>query len=269
PRARRRCVRAPSKNRTSTRCCRWWTWSPSSGRTRRTSKRCGPWTACSERSPRKSDASPDAHRRASRMDSSLRTSASGMVAQQRMIDVIANNLANVNTTAFKRSRVSFEDVLYETVQGARITNPQTAETVRPVQIGKGVRIGAVLRLHTEGAPEQTGRPLDVAIQGDGFFQVQRADGTTGYTRDGGFTLSDGGTLVTSDGYPLLPEVAVPQDATSVSISPNGVVSVTTAGANTPTEIGRLELARFLNPNGLLAVGQNQYAETPASGEPIP
>jgi flagellar basal-body rod protein FlgG len=202
------------------------------------------------------------------MDSSLRTSASGMVAQQRMIDVIANNLANVNTTAFKRSRVSFEDVLYETVQGARITNPQTAETVGPVQIGKGVRIGAVLRLHSEGSPEETQRPLDVAISGDGFFQVQRADGTTGYTRDGGFTMSDGGTLVTSDGYPVLPEIAVPQDATSVSISPSGVVSATTAGANTPTEIGRIELARFLNPNGLLAVGQNQYVETPASGEAI-
>jgi flagellar basal-body rod protein FlgG len=202
------------------------------------------------------------------MDSSLRTSASGMVAQQRMIDVIANNLANVNTTAFKRSRVSFEDVLYETVQGARITNPQTAETVGPVQIGKGVRIGAVLRLHSEGAPENTQRPLDVAVQGEGFFQVQRPDGTTGYTRDGGFTLSDAGTIVTNDGYPVLPEIAVPQDSTGVTISANGIVSVTTAGSNAPSEIGRFELARFLNPNGLQATGQNQYIETPASGSPV-
>jgi flagellar basal-body rod protein FlgG len=202
------------------------------------------------------------------MDSSLRTSASGMIAQQRMIDVIANNLANVNTTAFKRSRVSFEDVLYETVQGARVTNPQTAETVGPVQIGKGVRVGAVLRLHLEGSPENTQRPLDVAIQGDGFYQVQRSDGTTGYTRDGGFTLSDTGTIVTKDGHALLPEITVPPDSTAVTLSPNGVVTVNTAGSTTPTEIGRVELARFLNPNGLLAVGQNEYLETLASGEPV-
>jgi flagellar basal-body rod protein FlgG len=202
------------------------------------------------------------------MDSSLRTSASGMMAQQRMIDVIANNLANVNTTAFKRSRVSFEDVLYETVQGARITNPQTAETVGPVQIGKGVRIGAVLRLHAEGAPDNTSRPLDVAIQGEGFFQVQRPDGTTGYTRDGGFTLSDAGTVVTKDGHTLMPEVIVPPDATAVSISPNGIVTASLAGPNAQAEIGRIELARFLNPNGLLAVGQNEYTETPASGTPV-
>ena len=202
------------------------------------------------------------------MDSSLRTSASGMMAQQRMIDVIANNLANVNTTAFKRSRVSFEDVLYETVQGARITNPQTAETVGPVQIGKGVRVGAVLRLHIEGAPDNTQRPLDVAIEGDGFFQTQRPDGPTGYTRDGGFTMSDAGTIVSKDGHALLPEITVPQDATAVQISPNGVVTATTAGASAPTEVGRVELARFLNPNGLLAVGQNEYTETPASGTPV-
>ncbi len=199
------------------------------------------------------------------MDSSLKTSASGMMAQQRMIDVIANNLANVNTTAFKRSRVSFEDVLYETVQGARITNPQTAETVGPVQIGKGVRVGAVLRLDNAGAPETTQRPLDVSIEGDGFFQVQRPDGVTGYTRDGGFTMSDAGSLVTKDGHGLLPEITVPQDASAISISPNGVVTATVTGSSTPTEIGRIELARFLNPNGLIAVGQNEFLETQASG----
>jgi flagellar basal-body rod protein FlgG len=202
------------------------------------------------------------------MDPSLRTSASGMIAQQKMIDVIANNLANVNTTAFKRSRVSFEDVLYETVQGSRIVNYQNSEAVGPLQIGKGVRVGAVLRLHSQGSPEVTGRPLDVAIEGDGFFQVQRPDGTTGYTRDGSFTISDSGSLVTNDGYMVLPGVTIPQDASNIAISATGIVSVTTAGSSQPVELGRIELARFLNPNGLMALGENQYAETPASGQPL-
>ena len=143
------------------------------------------------------------------MNGSMRTSASGMAAQQRMIDVIANNLANVNTTAFKRSRVSFEDVLYETLEGARIVNYQGAQTVAPVQVGKGVRVGAILRLETQGSPEATQRPLDVAIEGDGFFQVQRPDGSTAYTRDGSFNISDQGQLTTKDGYMLLPGVTVP------------------------------------------------------------
>lgn len=202
------------------------------------------------------------------MNSSLRTSASGMIAQQRMIDVIANNLANVNTTGFKRSRVSFEDVLYETVQGSRIVNYQGSETVGPVQIGKGVRVGAVVRLHAQGAPETTQRPLDLAIEGDGLFQVQRPDGSTAYTRDGSLSLSESGALVTNGGYLLMPGVTVPRDATGISISASGVVSVTPTGGGTQTEIGRIELVRFLNPNGLLAIGENQFSETAASGEPI-
>ena len=201
------------------------------------------------------------------MDSSLRTSASGMVAQQRMIDVIANNLANVNTTGFKRSRVSFEDVLYETVQGSRQGGVEGHDTLPPVQIGKGVRIGQVLRLHSQGTPETTQRPLDVAIEGDGFFQLERPDGTTAYTRDGSFTLSQSGALVTSSGDPVLPGITVPPDATNISISPNGVVTATTPGG-ADTEVGRIELARFVNPNGLLAIGGNEYTATDASGEPV-
>lgn len=202
------------------------------------------------------------------MNGSLRTSASGMMAQQKMIDVIANNLANVNTTGFKRSRVSFEDVLYETLQGSRIVNYQGSETVAPVQIGKGVRVGAIVRLHAQGAPENTQRPLDIAIEGDGFFQVQRPDGSTAYTRDGSFTVSDQGQLTTEGGYQLLPGVAVPPDATSITISANGTVSILSSSNSTETEIGRIEMARFLNPNGLLSIGENQYSETPASGQPI-
>jgi flagellar basal-body rod protein FlgG len=203
------------------------------------------------------------------MSSSLRTSASGMLAQQRMIDVIANNLANVNTTGFKRSRVSFEDVLYETVRpGASATSP-AGGALSPIQIGKGVRVAAVLRLHAEGSPEQTGRALDVAIEGDGFFQVQRADGTTGYTRDGGFTLSEDGRMVTIGGEALLPEIVVPEGATNLGIGPTGVVSVTLPGSATPMELGRIEVVRFLNPAGLLALGGNQYGESPATGRPLP
>jgi len=202
------------------------------------------------------------------MNGSMRTSASGMAAQQQMIDVIANNLANVNTTAFKRSRVSFEDVLYETLQGSRIVNYQGSQTVAPVQIGKGVRVGAVVRLDTQGAPEVTNRPLDVAIEGDGFIQVQRPDGSTAYTRDGSLTISDQGQITTNDGYVVLPGITIPSDASGVTISANGTVSVQQSGSTQPVELGRVELARFLNTSGLLALGENQYQGTPASGDPI-
>jgi flagellar basal-body rod protein FlgG len=198
----------------------------------------------------------------------MRTSASGMAAQQRMIDVIANNLANVNTTAFKRSRVSFEDVLYETLEGSRVVNYQGTQTVAPVQVGKGVHVGAIVRLQSQGSPEQTQRPLDLAIEGDGFFQVQRPDGSTAYTRDGNFTVSDQGQLVTNGGYLVQPGVTIPADATSITISANGTVSVIGANTSTETEVGRIELSRFLNPTGLLAIGENQFHSTTASGEAI-
>src|SRR5262245_38039826 len=127
------------------------------------------------------------------MDPGLRTSASGMIAQQKMVEVIANNLANVNTTGFKRSRASFEDVLYQTVQGPRSAGDAV---LAPVQLGHGVRLAAVTRIHSQGGPEVTGNPLDLAIDGEGFFQVQLPDGSTAYTRDGTFSLSDSGQLVT-------------------------------------------------------------------------
>ncbi len=201
------------------------------------------------------------------MDPSLRTAATGMTAQQTRVEVIANNLANVNTTGFKRSRPHFEDLLYQTVQGAQSVQGTDANTKQSVQIGRGTRLAAVERVELQGPIEQTGRPLDFAIEGDGFFQVQMPDGSTAYTRDGSFTISDQGALVTTEGYTVEPGLSIPQDATQLTVSNSGVVTATTPGSDQPVEIGRLELARFTNSAGLQAMGQNLYQETAASGRP--
>jgi flagellar basal-body rod protein FlgG len=200
------------------------------------------------------------------MNPGMRTSASGMIAQQKMVDVIANNLANVNTTGFKRSRAAFEDVLYETVQGPRSTNGEA--TIGAMQIGHGVRLAAVTRIHGQGGPEMTGRPLDLAIEGEGFFQVETGDGTIAYTRDGSFTLSEAGQLLTQGGYALVPGIVIPPDATVVTISGNGMVSVSVGRDAQTVELGRIELARFANPTGLLSAGGNLYTESSASGAPM-
>ena len=200
------------------------------------------------------------------MNGSLRTSASGMIAQQKMIEVIANNLANVNTTGFKRSRVAFQDMLYETVRGLTPAGADGTEAVGPSQIGRGVRIAAVNRIHTPGAVEQTGRSLDISIDGDGFLQIQRPDQTIAYTRDGSLSLSDTGALVTHDGYPVLPGLFIPPDAADVTITSTGEVTASVPGQTEPVAVGRLELARFINPSGLASIGENQYVTTPASGE---
>jgi flagellar basal-body rod protein FlgG len=202
------------------------------------------------------------------MDPALRTAATGMIAQQTRTEVIANNLANVNTTGFKRSRAEFEDLLYQTVQGATIAGSPDGTGTPAVQVGRGTRLAAVSRLHTQGTVEQTERPLDVAIEGEGFFQVQLANGTTAYTRDGSFQISSDGTMVTSSGDTIASGIKVPPDASDISISKMGVVSVRRSGASEPEEVGRIELARFTNPAGLMTLGGNLYAETPASGEPV-
>jgi flagellar basal-body rod protein FlgG len=201
------------------------------------------------------------------MDPSLQAAATGMKAQQTRVEVIANNLANVNTTGFKRSRAHFEDLLYQTVQEAQ--NVQTAETdvTEEVQVGRGVRLAAVQRVESQGPLEQTGRPLDLAIEGDGFFQVRLPDGNLAYTRDGSFTISDQGSLVTHGGYAVVPGISIPDDATGLAFSRTGVVSVVVGGSVDPVEIGRLELVRFPNSPGLRALGENLYRETTASGPP--
>jgi flagellar basal-body rod protein FlgG len=202
------------------------------------------------------------------MDPALRTAATGMMAQQTRSEVIANNLANVNTTGFKRSRAQFEDLLYQTVQATAILGNPDANSLPAIQVGRGTRLASVQRLHSQGPIEQTSRNLDIAIEGDGFFQVQLPNGQMGYTRDGSFGISDTGTIVTSGGYTVVPGIRIPQDATEISISATGVVGVRRGTGPDLEELGRIELARFTNPSGLLATGENIYAETPASGPAV-
>ncbi len=203
------------------------------------------------------------------MDPALRTAASGMQAQQTRTDVIANNLANVNTTGFKRSRAHFEDLLYQTVQGAATLGSRDTEQLPTVQVGLGTHLTAVQRVEAQGSLEETDRPLDLAIEGEGYFQVQLPNGNMAYTRDGSLQISDQGMLVTSDGYAVQPPIKVPQGASSIVVSETGVVTApaTTTGGQAQ-ELGRIELATFANPSGLDSMGQNLFTETTSSGEPI-
>ncbi len=203
------------------------------------------------------------------MNPGLRASASGMRAQQTRIDAIANNLANVNTTAFKRSRTNFEDMLYETLQGSQLVRYEGTETLAPIQIGRGVRLADVQRVHTQGSFEVTNNPFDFAIEGEGFFQIQLPNGSPAFTRDGTFTrAADSGALVTHAGYLLQPEITVPPEAVQVTVSPTGQVSAVLGNTGESVDLGQLELVRFANPSGLLSLGGNNYQATPASGEPM-
>lgn len=203
------------------------------------------------------------------MNPGLRASASGMRAQQTRIDAIANNLANVNTTAFKRSRANFEDMLYETIQGSQLVRYEGTETLAPIQIGRGVRLADVQRIQTQGTFETTENPFDLAIEGDGFFEIQLPNGNSAYTRDGTFTrAADTGSLVTHSGYTLQPEIQIPPEATQVTISKTGVVSAILNTSGQQVELGQLTLTRFANPSGLQSLGGNNYQATPASGDPM-
>jgi flagellar basal-body rod protein FlgG len=202
------------------------------------------------------------------MDPALRAAATGMMAQQTRTEVISNNLANVNTPGFKRSRAHFEDLLYQTVQGQQILGDPASETAPAIQVGRGTRLAGVQRMHQQGPLEQTGRNLDIAVEGEGFFQVQTPNGETTYTRDGSFQISDQGVLTTSNGYQLNPPIRVPSDSAELTISATGVVTVRRGQDVQPTEIGKIELARFANPSGLLSLGQNLYAPTASSGQPV-
>jgi len=198
---------------------------------------------------------------------SLWIAKTGLDAQQTQIDVIANNLANVSTNGFKRSRAVFEDLIYQTVRQPGAQSTQQTQLPSGLQIGTGVRVVATSRVHAQGNLQQTGNALDVAIQGQGFFQVQLPDGTTAYTRDGSFQVDGQGQLVTSSGFAVVPSITIPPNAIKVTIAQDGTVSATAPGAAAPTQVGQLQLANFVNPAGLGSFGQNLHLETTASGTP--
>lgn len=197
----------------------------------------------------------------------LRSAATGMFAQELYVDVISNNLSNVNTTGFKKSKIEFQDLLYQNIQSVGAENDQTNATNSGIQIGHGTKPIAVVKQFGQGDIQATENPLDFAIDGDGFFQVQLADGTVGFTRDGTFKLSADGQFVTSDGLMVEPSLALPQDTQSFHVGADGTVSATLAGENEPQSIGQFELAKFINPAGLKSIGRNLFAQTVASGEP--
>jgi flagellar basal-body rod protein FlgG len=198
----------------------------------------------------------------------LSIASTGMLAQQVNVEVIANNLANMNTTGFKLQRAEFQDLLYQNVQtpGAQ-TSDTGAVAPNGIQIGAGVKTAAIYRVTTQGDLKSTSNPYDVAVQGQGYFRIQLADGSDGFTRAGNFGLSPEGQLVTQQGLVVQPGIAIPQNTISVQVNAQGQVNATVAGNATPQTVGQLELTRFANEAGLNAVGENLYLETPASGAP--
>lgn len=198
----------------------------------------------------------------------LWAAAAGMKAQQLFVDTIANNLANVNTPGFKKSRVNFQDLLYQTVAIAGGKAPGGGQLPVGIQIGLGVQPVAIEKLFSQGEITETQNPLDIVIEGNGFFQILQADGSVAYSRDGSFKLDKDGRLTTDNGMPLEPEIIIPADATSISISHDGTVSVLTPGTTTPQEVGKVSLAKFINPAGLESLGYNLYRATAASGEAV-
>jgi flagellar basal-body rod protein FlgG len=199
---------------------------------------------------------------------SLWIAKTGLEAQQSQLDVITNNLANVGTTGFKRSRAVFEDLLYQTIRQPGGQSSQITQLPSGLQLGTGVRVVAAERLYLQGNLEQTGNNKDLAIQGTGFFQILMPDGTLSYTRDGSFQVNSEGLVVTASGYPVQPTIAIPSDAQSVTVGRDGTVSVVQPGSVTPNTIGTIELASFMNPAGLSAQGENVFIETASSGPPI-
>lgn len=196
----------------------------------------------------------------------LYIASSGMAAQERNVEVISNNIANMRTTGYKKARAEFQDLLYQSYRQAGSTTSDTG-TMAPVavEIGSGVRTAATPRIMSQGTPELTEKELDLAVRGEGFFIVQMPDGRTGYTRDGSFERSADGQLVTVDGYLVQPGITIPGNANQIQVSADGVVEVYLDNQTTPTQVGQLQLARFVNKAGLTAAGNNLYVETASSG----
>lgn len=198
---------------------------------------------------------------------SLSVAATGMEAQQLNIDIISNNLANVNTTGFKKSRGDFQDLLYQTVIPAGTPSSGSTQAPTGIQVGMGVRSVAVQKIFTQGEYQQTGNSLDIAIEGDGFYQINQPNGVVAYSRAGAFKLDSEGRIVNSDGYPIEPNITIPSTAKSITIGVSGIVSITNADGSV-ADVGQIELAKFLNPAGLNSIGKNLYLPTPSSGEAI-
>jgi flagellar basal-body rod protein FlgG len=196
---------------------------------------------------------------------SLWISKTGLDAQQTQLDVVSNNLANVGTTGFKRARVQFEDLLYQTVRQAGANTSQQTQLPTGLQVGTGVRPTATPRMFTQGNLQNTGNQFDLAINGNGFFQIQLPDGTTAYTRDGSLHVDANGALVTANGFALSPSITVPPNAQAVTIGQDGTVTATVPGQVAPQNIGTVQLASFVNPAGLDSKGMNLFVETAASG----
>jgi flagellar basal-body rod protein FlgG len=199
---------------------------------------------------------------------SLQTAATGMDAQQQLIDTLSNNMANVNTTAFKKSRANFNDLLYQNLRAPGLASQQGTIVPSGIQVGNGVRLVSVDKSFQEGAIKVTNNDLDLMVKGRGFFRIQMPDGNIAYTRDGTFKRSVDGRVVTSEGLPLVPEITVPPNTLSLRIGVDGTASATVQGEAEPRALGQIQIASFINPAGLNSMGRNLYTVSPASGEPI-
>lgn len=200
---------------------------------------------------------------------SLWIAKTGLDAQQTHLDVISHNLANVSTNGYKRQRAVFEDLLYQNLRQPGAQSTQQTQIPSGLMLGVGVRAVATEHIHTQGSLQRTDNPLDMAINGQGFFQIQMPDGTLAYTRDGALQRDSTGQIVTSSGYPLSPAITIPGDAISITISRDGIVSALQSGQASPSQIGTIQLATFVNNGGLQSVGENLYVETASSGTPTP
>ncbi len=199
---------------------------------------------------------------------SIYTAATGMEAQQLFMDTISNNLANVNTTGFKRMKAEFQDLMYQNLKEPAARNAEGGVAPAGIEVGMGVRPAATQRIFEQGSINSTTNPMDMAIQGEGFFQISLPDGQIAYTRDGSFKVSADGSIVTSSGFFVEPQMTVPEGAHTFEVDGYGRATVILPGENESTEIGQLELARFINPGGLRAMGNNLFVSTEASGEPM-
>ena len=202
------------------------------------------------------------------MIQALYTGATGMSAMQTEINVTANNIANVNTIGFKKSRPEFADLMYKVMQYAGTATSSTTNSPTGIEVGLGVRPSATTKIFTEGNLQKTGNQLDMAITGKGFFTLSMPNGTQVYSRNGAFKVDSNGNLVNADGYQLVPNITIPQDATSVSIGTDGTVSVIEPGQTQATQVGQITLTNFINPAGLHSMGSNIYTQTGSSGQPV-